>query len=248
VREEERTTIARELHDELGKDLTMLTLDLAWLRERLSKMAPDDAQKPLGDKISTMEYTIQTTLQRVRRILSDLRPPLLDELGLKDAIEFQVQEFAKRLGIRYEFHATAVTVPANKTAIAVFRILQEILTNVARHAKASRIKVDLVESDSILMLVVEDNGCGIAPERMAPSAGFGILGIRERAWSIGGEIEIHRMPHSGTRVRLRVPLTMGPTGHALQGMRGREVLKDPLAVAGVISPVTDMPQGELPLI
>ena len=212
VREEERTSIARELHDDLGQALTLLTLDLAWLRERLLKTVPDEVQKPLAEKIETMEQTIQTTLDTVRRILSALRPPLLDELGLKDAIEFQVQEFSKRAGMRYELNAKPMAVTSEKTRIAVFRIFQEILTNVARHARASRVKVDLAESDSALVLIVEDNGCGISHDQMAESKGFGIVGIRERAWGIGGEVEFQRASGSGTRVTLRVPLKNEPPG------------------------------------
>jgi PAS domain S-box-containing protein len=246
VREEERTHIARELHDELGKDLTLLTLDLAWLRERLLRIAPDDAQRPLAEKVTTMERTIQMTLQTVRRILSALRPPLLDELGLKDAIEFQVQEFAKRLGIRYELNATAVTVPSEKMGIAVFRIFQEILTNVARHAKASRIKVDLVESSSVLLLIVEDNGCGIAREDVAHSSGFGILGIRERALSIGGEIEIHRKASSGTRVLLRVPRATGTMGEPAQQMPDSDTPTDAFMFTQMDTFVTKVPQTEFP--
>ncbi|MEQ1851925.1 MAG: histidine kinase, partial [Chthoniobacteraceae bacterium] len=176
VREEERTSIARELHDDLGKSLTLLTLDLAWLRGRLAKTAPDDVQASLLEKIGKMEQTIKVTLDTLRRILTALRPPLLDELGLKEAMEFEVQEFSKRMGIRFEIRAMPVTVTADRTRTAVFRIFQELLTNVARHARASRIKVDLKEVDSALVLVVEDNGCGISEEHLAGTRSFGILG------------------------------------------------------------------------
>jgi signal transduction histidine kinase len=209
VREEERASIARELHDELGKSLTLLTLDLAWLRGRLEKTIPGEIQAPLAEKITKMEQTIKITLDTLRRILSSLRPPLLDELGLKDAIEFEMQEFSRRMGIRFDLRAAPVIVASDRIRTAVFRIFQEILTNVARHARASRVKVALSKVDSVMVLVVEDNGCGLSEESLARSRGFGILGIQERARGIGGEVEFNGRPGSGTKVILRVPLGVG---------------------------------------
>ena len=237
VREEERAAIARELHDELGRDLTMLTLDLTWLRERLPGLTPDNARQPVAEKLAAMERSVQATLQTVRRILGDLRPPLLDELGLKDAVEFHLEEFSRRVGMRSDFNATFVVVACDKTRIAVFRIFQEVLTNVARHAKASRVRVELIGTASSLALTVEDNGCGISPEALAHAKGFGILGIRERARSIGGEIEIHRLAPSGTRVTLRVPLAAG----ASPGDR------EPLVIRDTAGGGPALPQADLPL-
>ena len=154
-----------------------------------------------------MERLIHSTLQTVRQILSALRPPLLDELGLKDAIEFQMQQFSKRVGIRYDLDVEPVSALPASTATAVFRIFQEILTNVARHAKASRVRVYLRELSSSLVLKVEDDGCGISEKDLGRSDSFGVLGMQERAWAMGGVLEIHRTSGSGTRVTLKVPIT-----------------------------------------
>jgi PAS domain S-box-containing protein len=209
VREEERASIAREIHDELGQALTLLKIDLAWLTGRLGTITPEEMREPLQEKITGMERMIHATLQTVRRILTSLRPPLLAELGLKDAIEFQTQEFSNRVGIRYELDVAPVRVFPPNSATGVFRIFQEILTNVARHAKASRIKVALHETDGNLVLMVEDNGCGISQESLRDTKRFGILGMQERAWALGGEVEMHRTSRAGTRVTLRVPLPDG---------------------------------------
>jgi PAS domain S-box-containing protein len=213
VREEERMSVAREIHDELGQALTLLKMDLSWLNGRLAQIGNDAATKPLQEKIGTMEQLIHWTLQSVRRILSSLRPPLLDELGLKDAIEFHLQSFSKRATIRYEWDAQPVESLPVTTATAVFRIFQEILTNVARHANASRLKVSLRKEGGQVLLRVQDNGCGITQEALGNSHSFGLLGMQERAWAIGGELEIHGSPRSGTTVLLKVPIPV-PEGIA----------------------------------
>jgi signal transduction histidine kinase len=207
VREEERMSVAREIHDELGQALTLLRLDLSWLSSRMYALGSDEAIKPIMEKIGSMEQLIHWTLQSVRRILSSLRPPLLDEAGLKEAIEFHLQSFAKRLAIRYECDATPISALPTSTSTAIFRIFQEILTNVARHANASRVRVTLAEANSTVILAVQDNGCGITQDKLANASGFGLLGMQERAWAIGGELEITGSPRSGTCVRLRLPLS-----------------------------------------
>lgn len=209
IREEERVTIAREIHDELGQALTLLTIDLSWLKTRISKTVPSKTRRVLEEKIGSMEQSVQSTLQIVRRILCALRPPLLDELGLRDAIEWQMQDFSKRVGIRYELNATPITALSSGAATVVFRIFQEILTNAARHAKASRIKVLLHESESEIVMRVEDNGVGISPETLRQTKHFGILGMRERAWSVGGEVEISGELGKGTIVALLLPIKGG---------------------------------------
>ncbi len=208
VREDERMSIAREIHDELGQALTMLKIDLSWFSGHLLESLSGDLRKTVRERTTKMESLIHGTLQAVRRILSALRPPLLDELGLKDAIEFQMQEFSKRVGIRYEVKAEPVRVLSPVVVNAVFRIFQEILTNVARHANASRIKVLLKETESHVLLRVEDNGRGIRRDKPSTTKSFGLLGMRERAWAIGAELEINEIaaPGTGTVVALRVPL------------------------------------------
>jgi PAS domain S-box-containing protein len=206
VREEERMIIAREIHDELGQALTLSKIGIAWLGGRLVKTVDEEVRKPLEDKITELDRMLDATLDTVRRILSALRPPLLDDLGLKAAMEFHVAEFSKRVGIRYDFQvAPHVQLPLGH-ATAIFRIFQEILTNIARHAKASRISIQAAEADSQFVLTVEDNGKGISPEDVRELKHFGILGMQERAWAIGGELEVYRRSGGGTRVALKVPL------------------------------------------
>lgn len=206
IREEERVGIAREIHDELGQALTLFTIDLAWLQTRIGKTVPEEVRPALNDKIAAMGNSIQSTLQVVRRIVTALRPPLLDELGLAEAIEWQMQDFSKRVGIRYEVEATPITRLSTGSATVVFRIFQEILTNTARHAKASRIKVSLRDSDTEFVMRVQDNGVGISQQKLQHTKSFGILGMRERAWSVGGEVEILGAANHGTTVVVRLPL------------------------------------------
>lgn len=206
VREEERMSVAREIHDELGQALTLLKLDLAWLGGRLNSTVAEDVRAPLFEKIGAMEQMIHWTLRTVRRILSTLRPPLLDESGLKEAVEFHLQDFSKRIAIRYEFHATPITTLRQHEATAVFRIFQEILTNVARHANASRVKVHLGEDEAAFTMKVQDNGCGITQDKLTRSRNFGLLGMHERALAIGGTMEILGSPRSGTTVILKIPI------------------------------------------
>jgi len=207
IREEERMIIAREIHDELGQALTLSKIGLAWLGGRMAKTIDEEVRQPLEEKIVEMDRMLDSTLETVRRILSALRPPLLDDLGLKAAIEFHLQEFSRRVGIRYDLEVTTMHQPPPADATAIFRVFQEILTNVARHAKASRIKVVVFRSKSQFGITVEDNGKGISPDDVRALKHFGILGMQERAWSIGGELEIFRRSEGGTRVTLKVPLS-----------------------------------------
>ncbi len=206
IREEERSRIAREIHDELGQALTLFKLDLSWLTGRLAKLVDDEQRGPLDEKIAGMAEMIDSTLTTVRRISSALRPPLLDELGLKAAIEFHMEEFSKRAGLRYDLEIGAVDSLDASLSTGVFRILQEILTNVARHAKASRVKVILGEREDELVLKVEDNGRGISQKDVRESGHLGIMGMQERAWAMGGGLEIHRRSQAGTRITLKVPI------------------------------------------
>ncbi|MBC8165436.1 MAG: PAS domain-containing protein [Bryobacteraceae bacterium] len=206
VREEERASVAREIHDELGQALTMFKMDVSWLSTHFVKSVPEEVIGPLEEKLRSMDQLMDRTLQTVRRILADLRPPLLDELGLGEAIEWQVQDFAKRVGIRYDLDVSAIDPLPEVIGTALFRVLQEILTNCARHSKASRIKVMLKQAEGNVILRVEDNGCGISEEKLRSSTTFGLLGMRERAWMFGGKLEISGLPGVGTTVALSVPL------------------------------------------
>jgi signal transduction histidine kinase len=202
VREEERTQIARAIHDELGQALTGLKMDVAWLQKHL-----DQPQPVLLEKTQAMSDLIDTTVQTVRRISTELRPGILD-LSLVATIEWQLQEFQKRSGIQGKL----VSAPDETTldadgATTVFRIFQEILTNVARHAQATRIAVIVEENDTFLTLQVFDNGRGITDNEVHSPKSIGLLGMRERARLRAGEIQFQGRPGHGTTVTVRLPLS-----------------------------------------
>ena len=172
VREQERANIAREIHDELGQALTVLKMDLSWLARRLPKV-----QKPLFEKTKSMSKLIDFTIQTVRRISTELRPRLLDDLGLAAAVEWQAEEFQKRTGIRCEVSLDPEDIALDRDlSTAIFRIFQETLTNVARHADATSVKVTLEEKTNKLVLKVRDNGKGITKIRFLIQDHLGLLG------------------------------------------------------------------------
>jgi PAS domain S-box-containing protein len=201
IREEERALIAREIHDELGQELTGLKMDLSWLIKRL----PGD-QEILVKKTESMSKLVDNTIQSVRRISTKLRPGVLDDLGLTAAIEWQAQDFQNRTGIECEFNSNLREVDLDRDrSTTVFRILQETLTNVARHASATRVNICLKEEEATLVLIVEDNGRGITKSEIFDPKSFGLLGMRERALVFGGEVEIRGTAGRGTTVTLKIP-------------------------------------------
>lgn len=203
VREEERTRIARELHDELGQVLTGLKLDLAWLEHRLTRTS----SRELGERAHDVITRMDAVMVSVRRIITELRPSILDELGLADAIEWQAQDFANRTGLRLRIdireEATNVGEPVAST---FFRTLQEALTNVMRHANARSVSVDFFNDGGTLTLRVVDDGRGIPAEKLQGRHSLGLLGLRERASASGGTVVVAPAPRGGTMVELRVPL------------------------------------------
>jgi len=202
AREEERGYIAREIHDELGQTLSRLKLDLSWLKKRLT-----NEQQQLIEKTEKMSGLIDTTITAVQRISSELRPGVLDYLGLTDAIEWQVKEFVEQTGIECSAAiANDISVEDKSISTAVFRIVQEALTNVIRHSKATCVNVDLANKDNALVLEVRDNGTGIDAEKISSRSSFGLMGMRERARFLGGEINILGIPGKGTTVRVSIPL------------------------------------------
>jgi signal transduction histidine kinase len=207
VREEERTRIAREVHDELGQALTSCKLDLSWIAGRL----PSDL-KPLLDKARSLTAHIDSTIQTVRRISSELRPGVLDHLGLAAAIEWQANEFQNRTGIRCDVRARVrEQLPDQNLITTLFRIFQETLTNVIRHAGATSVSVDLKETHGRISLEVKDNGRGIARTDMFNNRSMGLLGMRERAALLGGVFQIGSIPRGkGTRVYVSIPLERRP--------------------------------------
>jgi len=203
VREEERTHVAREIHDELGQALTGLKMDVAWLQKHL-----DQPQPALLEKTQAMSDLIDIIVQAVRRIATELRPGILD-LSLVATIDWQLQEFETRSGIEGKL----ISAPEETTldvdgATTVFRIFQEILTNVARHAQATQIEVSVEESATILTLQVQDNGRGITEREIQSPKSIGLLGMRERARLREGEVQFQGTPGQGTTVTVRVPLSI----------------------------------------
>ena len=202
VREEEQIRIAREVHDELGQQLTGLKLQLTWLSGRLPKK-----QKALHEKARSMAGCIDETIQAVRRIATELRPGLLDAAGLLAAIEWQAHEFEKQTGIRCRIRSSVKETLWNQDLNTVFfRIFQETLTNVIRHANATRVEVRLYESGNFLVLEVKDNGRGISEVEIRNTKSIGLIGMRERAALLGGEVRLRGKPGNGTEVSVRVPL------------------------------------------
>lgn len=203
VREEERTRIAREVHDELGQALTSCKLDLSWIAGRL----PKDL-KPLQEKAKALTAHIDSTIQTVRRISSELRPGVLDHLGLAAALEWQANEFQNRTGIRCDLRTNIRDVPLEADlSTNLFRIFQETLTNVIRHAQATRVDVSLRASKSRIKLEVRDNGRGITKQEISNTKSMGLLGMRERASLLGGTFRINRLPRGrGTQVSVTAPL------------------------------------------
>ena len=201
VREKERTRIARELHDELGQLLTALNTGVILLRKKILPEHPH-----LLERTQSMKDLIDMTLQTVKRIYMDLRPGMLDHLGLPVAIDWQCQEFQKHTGIQCTVEVEPEDLEPNKDAsITVFRILQETLTNVAKHSKAKRVHVILRGLEDDLELVVSDNGRGIREEELQKPKSFGLLGIRERVDFRGGEVKIAGKKGKGTTVTVRMP-------------------------------------------
>jgi signal transduction histidine kinase len=208
VREDERARIAREIHDELGQVLTGLRMDLSWVVSRL----PGD-EAALMERSRSMLTLIDTTIRLVRRIATELRPGVLDDLGLVAAIEWQAQEFQTRTGIACEFASNqADLVLAPELGTAAFRICQETLTNVARHAHATRVHIRLEAEAGQLVLTVADNGRGITEQELANRTSLGLLGMRERALLLGGQVSIGGKPGEGTTVTVRIPLSVSEVG------------------------------------
>ena len=205
VREDERIRISRQVHDELGQALTGLKMDLYWLANRLPKKF-----RSVHEKTRAMSAHIDETIQTVRRIATELRPGILDDLGLVAAIEWQAQEFQKRTGIE-----CVVTSDLKDTILdqdlntAFFRIFQETLTNIIRHAQASRVDVHLQQEENTLVLEVKDNGRGISEAELNDTRSIGVLGMRERAALLQGEFNITGVAGQGTTVTVRIPLARG---------------------------------------
>ncbi len=200
VREEERTRIAREVHDELAQVLTAMKLELTLLQKKLVDKSPEVRKRAV-----TMLELVDNTIQWVKKIALDLRPPVLDDLGLVEAIEWQGKEFEKRTGIQCIFNIKDENLALDKArSTTVFRIFQETLTNVIRHAQATQVYVTMSGLDDIFTLKVQDNGKGITPGEISSLRSLGILGMRERALVWGGRVDIQGVPGKGTSVLIKI--------------------------------------------
>jgi PAS domain S-box-containing protein len=202
AREEEKTRIARELHDELGQLLTALKMDLAWLREHLP-------EGEAADKADGMAQLLDHTVSATRRISADLRPLMLDDLGLAEAASWLVEDFSRRSGIAVEARI-AEDIPleslSKSAATAIYRAVQESLTNIARHSGAKHAWVRIEAAEGALHVEVEDDGRGISPQDLEKRRSLGLKGMRERVAFLGGALEIGRAARGGARLRLHMPL------------------------------------------
>jgi PAS domain S-box-containing protein len=207
AREEEKKRIARQIHDELGHALTTMGLDLSWLSSRLSKERDSLDIDSLMVRTQAMSELIDSTVQTVQRISSELIPGVLDHLGLTEAIKWQVDKFRKRTGIQYDITVEPENIMLDQnSSLTVFRIFQETLTNIIRHSEATAVLVELSERDDMLTLEVKDNGRGIGEDRISSPESLGLIGIRERARILGGRAAIYGSQEKGTTVKVIIPV------------------------------------------
>jgi signal transduction histidine kinase len=207
-REKERIRISREIHDQLGEALTAQKFGLTWIRQRLAECDGAISRKDIFEKVDSLKTLADQTANRVRKLCTELRPSILDDLGLVAAIEWQMREFQARTNIRCELTQQRPDTLnlVDEKATAVFRIFQEILTNVARHARASKVRVTLKVTKGSLTLQAKDNGRGISEDNIVGRRSLGILGMRERAALLDGKLVIHGAPAGGTIVTLSIPV------------------------------------------
>jgi signal transduction histidine kinase len=202
VREQERTNMAREIHDELGQQLTGLKMDISWLNRRAD--LNDEASKT---KIKGILTLIDGTVNTVRRLAAELRPSILDDLGLAEALDWHCKEFQARSGIRCIFHAEGERLPLpSVVTTGLFRIYQEALTNVARHAGAQSVTASLVSGPEQVSLTIIDDGKGFDVEGIGAKKTLGLLGMKERTLMMGGRYEVVSGPDQGTTLKVTVPL------------------------------------------
>ncbi len=206
AREDERRGIARELHDDLGQRLTALKMELASLRQGLAGRAAEG-------RIGAMLELLDETVASVRRIAADLRPLMLDDLGLNAAIEWLARDASRRMGVEVSVQLGEGDPPLDERAsIALYRMVQEALTNVARHAHATEAHIEIAQVVDTLLLSVRDNGVGFPESATLKEGSFGLMGIRERAFMLGGQMEVDNPPGGGGRLTVRLPLARAGSG------------------------------------
>jgi PAS domain S-box-containing protein len=208
VREEERSVIAREIHDELGQVLTALKIQISLIANKLN-----NEQGLLKEKINSLLHLIDTSVESVQRISSQLRPGILDELGLIAAIEWQVEEFIKLTNIfcTVMLPNDELKLDANKST-AVFRIFQEALTNIARHSEADKVNISLLTDQTNLYLEIKDNGKGITQDQIKDYRSLGLHGMEERAMVFGGRVYVDGFPGKGTTIKVEIPISQDEDG------------------------------------
>ncbi len=201
VREKERTRVAREIHDELGQTLSLFKIQLGALQKRTA-----DPQKH-ATQIKSLEELIDNAIVTVQKIATDLRPPILDHLGLAAAIEWQAQDFQERSGIQCHIETFGdVSKVSPEVATALFRIFQEAFTNVVRHAEATEVYLSLKNAENTLTMTIEDNGKGVTEEQIHATQSIGLIGIRERVHCLDGNVEFKGAFMQGTTVTIKIPL------------------------------------------
>ncbi|MEI2723387.1 MAG: ATP-binding protein [Verrucomicrobiota bacterium] len=207
VREEERTHVAREIHDVLAQELTRLKMDVVWLHRRLAQPLTATQQTLLRERLTVMTAVTDTAIQSVQKIATELRPVVLDSLGLCAAVDWQARDFQARTGIVCVATVPEQDAPADRDrATAMFRVLQESLTNVLRHAQATRVEIRLRTEAGQMILRVQDNGGGIHPAKLHHPMSIGLAGMRERALLLHGQLEIQSPPGAGTTIEMRLPM------------------------------------------
>jgi PAS domain S-box-containing protein len=204
IREAERKNIAREIHDELGQQLTALKMEIAWIIKKLTAN-----EKDIEHKFANLLATIDDTMTAVRRICAELRPTVLDDIGLEPAMEWHIQQFRQTTGIKVTMSSATKNLSlSTDIKTALFRIFQESLTNVARHANANTIEVSLNKENDCIALRIVDNGKGFDMAIADQKKTLGILGMKERCIALGGAYEINSKPGKGTTIKVCIPLML----------------------------------------
>jgi signal transduction histidine kinase len=201
VQEEERKRIAQELHDDLGQQLTVLKMDASMLKSRLAREQSDALRMA-----ERLDGVLVQTVQSLRRISADLRPAMLDDLGLVPALEQLLQQIGQRAGLAYELDALPDLEIDDRLKMPLYRVVQESLNNVVKHAQATQVTVSLAEADSHLVVSVRDNGKGMQESTPGKRKSFGLIGMRERVYTLGGEFRVSSVPQQGTTVEVRIPV------------------------------------------
>jgi len=201
VREDERVAISRELHDDLGQALTAVKIDLGTIRQITH-------DKEVALRVKKVSDLVSETIKTVQRLTSQLRPQIIDDLGLVSAIEWYTSEFEERSHIRISLNLTPDLDVEPDTSMIIFRIMQEALTNVARHSNANRVEIELLQRGNDLCFSMYDNGIGITESQLTSRKSFGIISMKERAGSLGGTFEISGVEEGGTVIKLNFPIKL----------------------------------------